>query len=52
MCTPTISDKGSACEHFPKHELDHSQNDAHQAADDGHAEKEVVLREEKKWTEK
>lgn len=44
-CTPTISDKGSTCEHLPEHELDHSQDDAHQAADDGHTEQEVVLRD-------
>lgn len=44
-CTPTIGDKGSTREHFPEHELDHSQNDAQQAADDGHAEQEVILRD-------
>lgn len=43
--TPTISDEGSACEHFAEHELDDGQDDAHQAADDGHAEQESVLRE-------
>lgn len=50
--TPTICDKGSAGEHFPKHELDHSQDDTHQAANNGHTEKEVILRETKNLTER
>lgn len=43
LCAPTISDEGSAREHFAEHKLDHCQDDAHQAADDGHAEQEVIL---------
>lgn len=42
-CVPTVSDEGPACQHFAEHELDHGQDDAHQAADDGHAEQEPVL---------
>lgn len=45
VCTPTISDEGSAREHSAEHKLDHSQDDAHRAADDGHAEQESILRE-------
>lgn len=45
VCVPTVSDEGSAREHFPQHVLDHRQGDAHQAADDGHAEQEVILGE-------
>ncbi len=41
--TPTVSDEGSAREHSAEHKLDHSQDEAHQAADDGHAEQESVL---------
>lgn len=43
VCAPTISDEGPAREHFAKHKLDHSQGDAHQAADDGHGEQEAIL---------
>lgn len=49
---PTISDKGSACEHFAEHELDHSQDDAQQATDDGHTEQEPILRERDRSTER
>lgn len=45
VCSPTISDEGSAREDFAEHKFDHRQDDAQQAADDGHAEQEVVLRE-------
>lgn len=40
----TISDEGSACQHFAQHELDDGQDDADQTADDGHAEQEAILR--------
>lgn len=46
-CTPTISEESSACQYFAEHELDYSQYDAHQTADNGHAEQEVVLWETK-----
>lgn len=42
---PTIGDESSACEHFAEHELHYSQDDAHHAADCGHAEEEAVLTE-------
>lgn len=45
LCLLTIGDERSAGQHFAEHELDHGQDDAHQAADDGHAEQEVVLKE-------
>ncbi|MEQ2174391.1 hypothetical protein GOODEAATRI_007512, partial [Goodea atripinnis] len=48
VCALTIGDKSSAGEHFAKHELDHGQDDTHQAADNGYAEQEVVLKEMKK----
>lgn len=41
--TPTIGDECSTREHFAKHELDDGQDDARQAANDGHAEQESVL---------
>lgn len=41
----TISDEGPASEHSAEHELDHSQRDAQQAADNGHTEQEVILGE-------
>lgn len=44
VCSPTISDEGSAREHLPKHELDDSQDDTHQTTNDGHTEEEVILR--------
>lgn len=40
----TISDEGSACQHFAQHELDDGQDDADQTADNGHAEQETILR--------
>lgn len=40
---PTVCDQDSAGEDFAQHELDHRQDDAHQAAHDGHAEQEVIL---------
>ena len=51
VCAPTVSDEGSAREHLAKHKLDHSQDDAHQAADDGHTEQESILRETVRSTE-
>ena len=48
----TVGDEGPAREHLPEHELDHGQDDANQAADDGHAEQEVILRETAKQREK
>lgn len=45
MCKPTVSYEGSAREHFSEHELDHSQDDAHEAADDGDAEQESILKD-------
>lgn len=47
VCTPTISDEDFACEHFAKHKLDHSQEDAHQATDDGYTEQECILWEDR-----
>lgn len=41
----TIGDEGPAGEHFAEHELDDGEDDAHQTADDRHAEQEAVLRE-------
>lgn len=40
----TVGDEGPAGEHLAQHELDHGQDDAGQAADDGHTEQEAVLR--------
>lgn len=39
----TVSDESPAGEHFAQHELDHGQNNARQATDDGHAEQKAVL---------
>lgn len=52
VCAPTISDEGSACEHLAEHKLDRCQDDAQQAADDGHTEQEVILGEMDRWTER
>lgn len=50
VSAPTVGDEDAAREHFAEHELDHGQDAAHHAADDGHAEQEVVLREERGGT--
>lgn len=52
VCAPTVSDEGPAREHLAEHKLDHSQDDAHQAADDGHTEQESILRETGRSTER